>query len=111
MRRTVINRVGIALAIGAISVVALWAASVWSAASRSAEESAQRALLAEAAQLLEAFHREHGRYPESLDSLSFNFPDGGDAATLSSLRYNSDGDHYLILVRGAFSGEEFKECR
>ena len=96
--------------LGAIFLVA-WATQVWCAASRTAEESAQRALLAEAAQLLDAYHGRHGQYPPSLDEISFSFRDGGNAATLSTLRYNTDGNHYVILVRGAYSGDEFKECR
>lgn len=111
MSRTASTRFKIAIASAAVVVAGAWAVRVWRDASQSAEESAQRALLAESTQLLEAFHRQHGQYPDSLSQLDFTFPDGGDAATLATLQYKSDGDHFVIRVQGASTGDELKVCR
>jgi hypothetical protein len=94
-----------------VLLVGTYAATMFHSAHLLAEESAQRALLDEAAALLDAYHREHGRYPESLQQLAFTYPDGGDRSTLESLEYNSDGEYFIVKTIGASSGKEFRVCR
>ena len=63
-----------------------------------AEYSTQMALLQEAEQLLEEYRTQHGVFPPSLDELDFTFPDGGDASTLDSLKYESNGETYSLVA-------------
>lgn len=92
-------------------LVGTYAAMMFRSAQLVGEESAQRALLDEAAALLDVYHREHGHYPESLQQLAFTYPEGGDRSTLESLEYNSDGEYFIVKTIGASSGQEFRVCR
>jgi hypothetical protein len=86
-----------------------WAFTVYDAARRTADYSAQRALMTEAAMLVEAYHRQHGRYPESLASFAFTYPDGGDSSILATVRYHSNGETYEITATSAWDGSEIRE--
>jgi len=86
-------------------------AQVFREASRAATDSAQRALMLEATQQLEIYKKRHGRYPKSLEPLTFTYPDGGDSSTLATLEYESDGNHYSIVVKGKYDGTVYKESR
>lgn len=96
--------VAIAIPIGVMA----W--GVITQANRAAEESAQRALFAEAVELLAEYHEEHGEYPESLDELALTYSDGGDQSTLASFTYNSDGANYVLTTHGVSTGQELREC-
>lgn len=111
MSPTAKKRLSLLIAVVGGVVVALWAVSLWNEASRAAEESAQLALMDEAERLLAAYHKEHGAYPESLAALELTYPDGGDASTLASFQYNSDGEHYVLLGKGASTGAELRVCK
>jgi type II secretory pathway pseudopilin PulG len=111
MSPTTKKRLSLLIAVVGGAVLAFFAARLWSNASRAAEESAQRALMEEAGRLLAAYQREHGAYPESLDALELTYPDGGDASTLASFQYNSDGEHYVLLGKGASTGAELRVCK
>jgi hypothetical protein len=71
-----------------------------------AQESAQLALLSEAAQMLGAYRKEHGEYPASLESIAFSYPDGGDASMVENLRYVSDGKTYSLKTKSLRTGRE-----
>lgn len=111
MNHTVLSSLKAGIVIVGTVALTMAVLSIWSTASHLSEESAQRALLVEATQLLEEFHDVHARYPESLDELTFTFPDDGDESTLKALKYNSDGEHYLMVLQGVYSGETLTECR
>lgn len=89
-------------------LVGILVAREFAAARRAAKESAQRALLVEATQLLTEYHQEHGEYPDSLEGLAFTYPDGGDVSLLSQLEYVSDGKGYSLTTVGASTGEKLK---
>ena len=55
------------LCVFACGLVVWWIGAAFYQAHRMAQESAQLALLAEAAQKLDTYHKEHGEYPTSLD--------------------------------------------
>lgn len=73
-----------------------------------AEESAQLALLDEAARKLGEFHKEHGEYPASLESFAFSYPDGGDASMIANFRYHSDGKTYSLKTVSLRTGRELE---
>jgi hypothetical protein len=70
-----------------------------------AEQSAQAALMDEAARFVDAYQKQHGEYPASLESMKWTYPDGGDASTLATLRYESDGATYSLKAKGAYGHE------
>jgi hypothetical protein len=72
------------------------------------QESAQAALLDEAARKLNEFHKEHGEYPASLESFAFSYPDGGDSSMLANLRYLSDGKTYSLKTKSLRTGRELE---
>jgi hypothetical protein len=73
-----------------------------------AQESAQMALLDEAARKLDEYHKEHGEYPASLASFSFSYPDGGNPSMLANLRYISGGKTYTLKTKGLESALELE---
>lgn len=81
-----------------------------SGAVRAAKESPQRAVMVEAERLLEAYYQEHGRYPDSLDELTFKFGGDGDASRLALLEYKSDGAYYRIVTKSVWDGSELTVC-
>jgi hypothetical protein len=111
MSPTAKKRLSLLIAVAGGAALAFFAARIWSDASRAAKESAQLALMDEAERLLAAYHREHGEYPASLEAFELTFPDGGDASTLASLGYNTDGEHYVLLGKGAATGAELRVCK
>ncbi len=50
--------------------------------------------------LLDEQFQQHGKYPDSLEGLKFTYGDGGDHETLAGLRYETDGEHFVITARG-----------
>ena len=74
---------------------------------RGAEESAQRALLAQACELLETHYREHSSFPESLAALPLTFRDGGPPETLRGFEYSHSDSSARISVVGAYQEREF----
>jgi type II secretory pathway pseudopilin PulG len=99
---TVITLIVVALLVGIL------VAGEFRNARRAAEESAQRALLIEATQLLANYIQKHGKYPESLKELAFTYPDGGDDSLLSKFKYESDGKRYSLTTVGTSTGKELK---
>jgi hypothetical protein len=78
-------------------------------AHRLAKWSGQMALLQEASQKLDAYHKMHGEYPASLDSFEFTYPDGGDASMLADFRYLSDGKTYTLKAQSLYDESEEME--
>jgi hypothetical protein len=99
-----------AFVFAAIAILSLMAWSMISEARLYAKESSQRALFAEAVDLLAEYHEQHGEYPDSLAKLELTFPDGGDKSTLATLTYNTDGANYVLTTKGVASGQELREC-
>lgn len=89
-------------------LVGILVAGEFMKASLTANESAQRALLVEATQLLREYHREHGDYPDSLEGLAFAYPDGGDSSLLSEFKYESNGKRYSLTTVGTSTGKKLK---
>jgi type II secretory pathway pseudopilin PulG len=70
---------------------------VWVKASRSADESARRAMTDHVLGIIKLHQAEHGRYPSSLDVLEIDvFPDGSTAATVDLLIYESDASTFSL---------------
>ena len=69
-----------------------------------AEESGQRALLAEVHRQLEAYYSDRGSYPRELSQLRITtFADGSMPATLQQFRYESDGTTFNLSCYGVAS--------
>ncbi len=92
-------------ALAAVVVVGWFVVNAFAAAHAVAEQSAQAALMDEAVRLLDAYHKQHGEYPGSLESFEWTYPDGGDASTLATMRYESDGETYTLKAEAALGGE------
>ena len=71
-----------------------------------AEESGQRALLAQLRLDLREYRERHGTYPTDLASVHVtNFSDGSSPATLRQFRYTSDGTSFTLTCVGASTHE------
>jgi hypothetical protein len=70
-----------------------------------AAHSDQLLLLQTSGTLLEEHFKQHGSYPQSLDSLAF--PAGFDSSEIAELQYDSDGKSYSLVVRSAYDGKEY----
>jgi hypothetical protein len=98
------------ISVGTVAILAAliswWAIEIYLTADRAADQSAQLALMTEAATLLDAYHSKHGEYPKSIDEFTFTFPDGGDESILATLRYTSDGATFSITAKGISTGDD-----
>lgn len=116
MSSTILKRVSpLVIVDSVICLVIGWSvASTFIESHRAAEMSAQLALFKEAEALLDAYRAENGSYPESLDTLEFSFPDGGDRSTLALLKYETNGKTYSLatkrIVRRGASSITLTDC-
>jgi hypothetical protein len=75
---------------------------------RVSEDSAQRALLVELGQSLDAHYESHKSYPRSLAEVpAHSWPDGSSPATLRSFRFESDGASFTLSCTSAYDGRVF----
>ncbi|MDB5694420.1 MAG: hypothetical protein JWO81_3483 [Alphaproteobacteria bacterium] len=67
-----------------------------------AEESGQRALLAQLRSDLAEYHEQHGVFPTELSAVPVSkFSDGSSPATLQQFSYTSDGSSFTLSCIGA----------
>jgi hypothetical protein len=75
---------------------------------RIAVDSAQRELLVELGQRLDAHYQTHKTYPKSPGELPApSWPDGSSPATLRSFRFESDGASFTLSCTSAYDGSVF----
>jgi len=95
----------ISISICAAFAVGALAYSQFRLSRRVADDSAQRALLVELGQRLDAHYQTHKTYPKSLGELPTpSWPDGSSPATLRSFRFKSDGASFMLSCTSAYNG-------
>ncbi|HEX8312256.1 MAG TPA: hypothetical protein VF614_13120 [Chthoniobacteraceae bacterium] len=93
-------------ALAAVACIVVPGYALHRKASLTAEESGQRALLAEVRKQLSIYHHDHGSYPRSLSQLQVTtFADGSTPETLRQFRYESNGSTYTLGCYGVASRE------
>lgn len=98
----------ITISICAAFAVGGFACSQFRLSRRVAEDSAQRALLVELGQRLDAHYQTNKSYPKSLGDLpAHEWPDGSSPATLRSFRLESDGASFTLSCTSAYNGRVF----
>ncbi len=69
-------------------------------------EKCQRALAPSIVQLLAEYRVEHGRFPESLSDLPFNYPEDGSHLVHDLFRYEPGPNGFRLATTYAASGEQ-----
>ena len=94
----------LAVALAAVACIVVPGYGLHRKASLNAEESGQRALLAEVRTQLELHRYDHGSYPRDLSQLRITtYADGSTPATLRQFSYESDGTTYTLSCYGVAS--------